>query len=786
MISYSLEVSICWCVFFLIYIVALRKETFFSMNRWYLLSTLLLGLTLPLLRWIPLEGYSELQEVAQPLNYIASGPNVMVSNISEASQNFFPIFWFIGIIYLIGILFFTARFINGLQRILKIYRTGRKEKAIGYTLVHTSQKHLPFSFLNYVFISEVLPLEKNFREILKHELNHIQKKHTYDVLFMEIIHILFWWNPLIYLYKKAMKETHEFMADASVLKETEEKIYGQILLRQSNSGLEIALANQFFNSHLKSRIQMMYKDKSKPHHQFKYLMIIPLLIIMALAFSSYVERSETESYKTENIHDTLLDTDEKNEAEIDELAFLDKLNEKRIHPIVNNISQDLEDPIFKVVEEMPRFPGCEDLDASANEKEECAKKKMLEYIYENIKYPERARKLGIQGITVIQFVVNEDGSISDEKILRDIGGGCGNVSLNVVKSFNEMEKRWTPGKQRGKAVKVQYVLPVRYKLQDDENHTADDPICFVDGKEYSQKAMKDLDPNMIDNIKVLKGEEALNQYGNRGENGVILVTTKKIATDKSEKIYCIDPETGEVTKEKTLKKPIEQDDPIFKVVEEMPRFPGCEEIVNKSERSACAQKAMLNYIYTNLNYPDAARSAGIEGMVVVQFIIRKDGSLTDINVVREIGAECGANAAAVLEKMNAENIRWIPGKQRGKLVDVMYTLPVRYKLEDDQKDLDFEKTENRNDQLKESDMILKIIGNPVQGDRLMFQLESDQTTRIFTSLASADGQLVKEQDYTKQANSNQYVLPIGSLATGQYFLTVRQSNKTVTESIIIH
>ena len=121
--------------------------------------------------------------------------------------------------------------------------------------------------------------------------------------------------------------------------------------------------------------------------------------------------------------------------------------------------------IFKIVEEMPRFPGCEELTASKDEKQQCANKKLLEFIYENIRYPAVARDNGIEGTVVVSFVVDQKGNIKDAKVVRDIGGGCGQEALRIVEMMNSMPNRWTPGKQRGRAVKVLFNLPVKFKLE---------------------------------------------------------------------------------------------------------------------------------------------------------------------------------------------------------------------------------------------------------------------------------------------------------------------------------
>jgi protein TonB len=116
---------------------------------------------------------------------------------------------------------------------------------------------------------------------------------------------------------------------------------------------------------------------------------------------------------------------------------------------------------------------------------------------------------------------------------------------------------------------------------------------------------------------------------------------------------------------------------IFKVVEDMPRFPGCEDNSNKEERKKCAEQKMLEYIYKNIKYPAIARENGVEGTVVITFVVETDGTITAAQIARDIGAQCGQEALRVVEDMP----KWIPGKQRGRAVRVQFNLPVKFKLE---------------------------------------------------------------------------------------------------------
>ncbi len=122
------------------------------------------------------------------------------------------------------------------------------------------------------------------------------------------------------------------------------------------------------------------------------------------------------------------------------------------------------DEIFRVVEEMPRFPGCEHLNVSVKEKTDCSNEKMLQYVYKNLVYPENAKRNGTHGTAVVQFVIDKDGSVVDIDIYRDLGDGCGEAARNVIETMSEMAEKWKPAIQHGKHVKVLYTLPVRFQL----------------------------------------------------------------------------------------------------------------------------------------------------------------------------------------------------------------------------------------------------------------------------------------------------------------------------------
>lgn len=767
--TYLLQVSTCWILFYGIYLLFLRKETFFMINRYYLIGSLLAGLLIPFLgALIPANGAStEVYQVMSQLSTAEVSPEAQVSHY----EGLFTWTTLLIAVYIAGGLVVAARFAYGLYRIYSIYQAADKTKQSTYTLVQSDSYHLPFSFFHYIFISKKLPLTEEVEKVLKHEELHANQWHSLDIIFVEMLQIFFWFNPILIIYKAALRQSHEYLADAYVTQEHNKHSYGQLLLRQSTSGLEIALANQFFHSQIKQRITMMYTEKSKRSAMVKYLAAVPVLVAMLLIFSSnrqadhlkseiseptiafttdpdnfdgrkiiqrsnvqwvkalrdakgtitinatankqgrmiYVEIDEkhttlevTEGDRRKALKDMLLVAKEYKIEEgegnsngtlifnlgssskmshdeaiskymdygsqssnvtdkpadgVDQQKLIDGANSlfgltplmqseditwqqgtdytvdyengkaEILNPAMHDqpiqvTFPDQDDPIFKVVEQMPRFPGCEGTASSDQEKKECAQQKMLEYIYKNVKYPTQAKNGNIEGTTVIQFVVRKTGKITDAKIVRDIGGGCGEESLRVVNSFPD----FVPGEQRGKKVNVQYVLPIKYKLADDTP----------------------------------KGTSMINVIGHGDHN----MTSKKDNLNKT-----IDPPHIECAE-------------VYKVVEQMPRFPGCEDLVEidgEQTRKDCAQEKMLQFIYTNVKYPKTAREQGIDGVAVVSMIVDKDGSINDVRILRNPGGGTGEEAKRVVEMMPD----WIPGKQGGKEVQVQYTLPIKFKLEGD-------------------------------------------------------------------------------------------------------
>ena len=339
----------------------------------------------------------------------------------------------------------AVRLLYGLWQISVLLENSRQEYKPDYVLVHTDRVHLPFSFGRYLFWSSRFELEAGeARQILHHEATHIRQWHTLDVLILEVAGILFWWHPLVYGFRHALRQVHE------VLEVTTRKQYGTLLLLQLQPGLRPALANHFFQSQLKSRIRMMTRPPSRRQAALRYLLTLPLLggLLLACNLEKVEELSAVDKGVPADDSGGLLAYTQRD--------TIITINPDTYEESVQVVSQD----VFKIVEEMPRFPGCEEQEAELARKEQCAQMELLNFISSNIRYPEAARDAGIEGTVVVRFVVAANGQVMDPMILRGIGSGCDEEVLRIV---GEMP-RWVPGRQRGKEVAVQFNLPVRFQL----------------------------------------------------------------------------------------------------------------------------------------------------------------------------------------------------------------------------------------------------------------------------------------------------------------------------------
>ncbi len=279
-------------LFYLLYLVLLRKETFYVSNRWYLLGGLVTAIILPLITftktiWVNPEPISKFIEVVPITN------DNTISTVSQVPIDWSLIFGaaygLIAIVILLKVGFEIASFFF---KIVKL----NKEKETNYTLIHANSTENPFSFFKYIVINPTLFSKEEFEHILTHERIHAKQWHSIDVLLSKVFCALFWINPISWLYRKAMLQNLEFIADNQSLEEIDSKYeYQKTLLKVVVHQQIVGITNPFYQSLIKKRIIMLHKNQSDKRNAWKYSLVLPLLGVFVFFFQVKVVAQEKQS-----------------------------------------------------------------------------------------------------------------------------------------------------------------------------------------------------------------------------------------------------------------------------------------------------------------------------------------------------------------------------------------------------------------------------------------------------------------------------------------------------------
>jgi TonB family protein len=420
LILYLLKSGISIVLLYAIYWLFLSRDTFFKMNRVYLVSSVIFSLVFPLLPiTLPFSGPEDTYMVM--LDTIV----INASKINPAVSNHLETFQIIGIIYLTGMTIFMIRFLFQIGQLVILIRNNGITRQQGLSIVLIDRNYAPFSFFGLIFINRKELNEKQVQEIIDHELVHVNQQHSLDLILIEIMTIIQWFNPVVWFYRNSIKTVHEYLADEGVLLKGHNAIDYQKLLLAQSTGIQVNdLTNNFNHSLIKKRIIMMTKSKSTLFARLKLLTAMPVAFMLVVAFTA--------------------------SPIVETIAQVDKQKQEQKQLQQESTTTVADEDIFTVVEQMPVFPGGDE--------------GRIKYLVENIKYPEAARKAGIEGTVFVTFVVEKDGSVSNARILRGIGGGCDEEALRVVSAM----PTWKPGVQRGKPVRVQFNVPLKFNLGNDE------------------------------------------------------------------------------------------------------------------------------------------------------------------------------------------------------------------------------------------------------------------------------------------------------------------------------
>ncbi|NVN94715.1 MAG: M56 family metallopeptidase [Bacteroidetes bacterium] len=434
-IFYLIKSTLLLSLLIIFYRLTFKNETYFVLNRIFLLVSIVSSvLFFPFLQTvytIPINNISQ----ATTLQEIALNPIVI-----SAKENS-VINWLLIIIsiYVVVVAILFIRLLIQIMQIIRLYLKSASNRAISNHIY--TDDHPSFSFFNLIFINLKCNLS-DIEKIIAHEQVHVKQCHTIDILLVEVVCILHWFNPIVWWYRTSIREVHEYIADQSVINLGYEKQGYQSLLLSVATGVKLLTPENNFNSLIKKRIIMMTKSKSQGISLAKYLLIIPMFILLCLFPSLKAEKAfiivknGIDSKKINTLFTPVASTKSN--------FVLNRLQQK---PKAKNAQKE----VYTVVEIVPEFIGGQEA--------------MMKHIIDNVKYPQEAKEKGIEGTVYVSFVVEINGEVSDVKVIRSANPLLDDEAIRVVKM---MTNKWKAGMQNGKVVRVQFNLPIKFTL-DKEN-----------------------------------------------------------------------------------------------------------------------------------------------------------------------------------------------------------------------------------------------------------------------------------------------------------------------------
>lgn len=508
---YMIKSSTILIVLLTYYQFFLKRQTFFNLNRIFLLGVLILSALLP---FISIEinrndmiGFPTLASVSELLEENQIGKSSQ-STLITATEQPIPM---IPLLYGIGVVFFFLRYLTTLCRLCLFVHRNPRKRLHGLYMIQIQEGLPTFSFFNYLFINTHSLSQENRRKIFAHEKIHIQQCHSLDLCIAEIICIANWFNPFVWLIKQLILENHEYIADQQVIRKYKISGYLELLIQQSLKGV-FSFTNYFSCSNLKKRTIMLIKKQSRKFQMINY---IPAFLLAGMLFYLFSCKNMCEKPESPELQ------------------------------------------VFQIVENMPQFSG-----------------DLSKWATQNIKYPSKAIEAGIEGKVYVNFIIDSTGRVGHAEIQRSTQSLLNAEALKGIEAMPD----WIPGKQRGKAVRVIYTLPVTFSLKD--------------------------------------------QAGNFAPKVTIIPPHNEAKTPTLVKDSSETENSTEVC--------------IFQVVEEMPEF---------------AEGNVAEWIMKNIKYPKEAIEANITGKVFVQFVIEKDGSITNAKIARSASTLLDAEALRIVNNM---------------------------------------------------------------------------------------------------------------------------------------
>lgn len=518
MAVYLLKLNVTLVLLYGFYKSVLGRDTFFGWRRAALMGVCVLSVLIPLLNvgyW--LERSSAAVAVAQ--NYAAIMLPTVEVNAGASAFGWQQALW---AVWLCGVALLLLRFGWQVFTICRLNRHAERQVIDGITVRVMDDEGSPFSFFGWIFLNPQALTGRELADVLVHERTHAAQLHSADVLVAEVFSILCWFNPFAWMLKREVKINLEYLADEHVVAVgNARKAYQYHLLSLAcrpcvQAPLQTELrygdvVNNFYVLPLKQRIMMMNKKRTHEWMKTKYLLALPvaagLLLVsnielVARSLGTPAAEPVTATAAPALVQPATLQAPSAGPSTTSGTAM--PVPQKKQTPKAGPSSK-----VFEVVEVMPEYPG--------------GTAAMMKYLSANIKYPKKAIDKNIQGRVVVSFIVEADGSVSNVRTVRSISPELDAEALRVVKGM----PKWKPGRQKGKAVRVKYTIPVSFKTTGDktEEKLTGNVAYIVDGKPETD--ISSLNPADIEHVEVMKDAESLHKYNAEGKEGVVIVTTRK-------------------------------------------------------------------------------------------------------------------------------------------------------------------------------------------------------------------------------------------------------------------
>ncbi len=638
-INYTWQSTFCLAFLFGVYWVFLRNEKVFRFSRIFLLVAPILALFFPLLDVpvdfdkpsISLENTAflkslQLEAQEEPVG-IFGLPAVTVTDTK------LPLIWewkdYLLLVYVLVIFFLSCKLIWQLIQLRELKNKGWYQAVYklkgSYYLIPTFGLAPVFSYFDKLFWDDTQKLSpEEERQIIQHELEHIRQRHSYDVLYYQVLCIVFWFNPIVHFMRMALVDLHEYMADAKVLDKVENKAsYQQLIVKLAFKGLDLPIGNYFIRSTTLKRIIMMKKPANI--NWFKMAMVLPLTAMLfglvamksdnGLSFWQQNGQAKISPEQARSIQDSL--SVGMKVRQIENPQHYEKIGnwqDGTLRAQIGNLEYEFggvqtEQDYWKVRE----LVGIIGKNANINK---TYSKAFSPYVVDDRPSPKegfdqwknqllagvtpskKENEIGLSGTLELEFVVDEKGRIQFPSIKRSFGGG---VDEQVLKALTKSDApTWNPGIKGGQAVATIVNQPINISFGEEETQ----PKPFFSSPEKAMPAT-----------------------------------------------------TGYPLKKLTS-------DDITEVVEQMPKPHG-------------GMEGWREYIEKNLSYTETAKKNGTTGTVYVSFVVTKDGETRDPQILRGIGSGLDEEALRLVENSPP----WTPGRQQGVNVNTRMRVPIKFSLD---------------------------------------------------------------------------------------------------------